>query len=137
MRNEHIREVDRYNRSVLQWVRNVERLRHSSDEKAERPIPPLLPTWVDEYEQENHLRRVSVTQEGIRFFVTFDRPRKPLRFEEYSDVTCRLRELCIAVARQTLELGDSTTMPQISLYAGTGITSDFLIMCRAPDRHFL
>lgn len=79
---------------------------------------------------------VATDRRGIRFFVTFDHPAG-------GGYNPRQREIAIKTIREkceeVIELwngAEGVTTPQISIYAGSGSMTDFLVMARAPHPRF-
>lgn len=132
-----INAVNRYNED--QWKRFLDKDRNAKDAS-----PPRSPE-IDKLIENGTLRCVPLYTRGIRMFITFDHPRQPLRRETRSWVVEQICEKCDRLRNfwegrtEASEQGgeDSPILPpNISIYAGAGSMSDFLIMARAPHKHF-
>jgi hypothetical protein len=138
--NEQAQRITEYNRDIVAWVREAtkddlldpDQVQHQND-LSRAPIPP---SWIRDYEDAHLLRPISLIEPGINFYITFDHPVRTLKRPQKDDVLVRIRRECEQVAAQALQLGHTTSFPQMSLYEGYGTMSEFLIFCRAPDRHF-
>ena len=101
------------------------------------PVPKEPPKWVGDYVKRNLLRPISVGLHGVKFYVRFDQPRRPLRRMERDSITRRMRlVLSSAAVRARSSYPELEHDVQLQLYVGTGPMTDFLIIGRAPDRHF-
>jgi hypothetical protein len=101
------------------------------------PKEPRQPEWVSDFVAKNLLRSLSLENHGVRFYITFDHPRRPLRRPEREVLAKQILERCRSVAIQTRSRPDvDADSLQLSLYVGSGPMTDFLIMARAPDGHF-
>ncbi|MBK5220039.1 MAG: hypothetical protein JJE35_09685 [Thermoleophilia bacterium] len=130
-----IEAVNDYNQK--QWYRHKY---GTSNVEMEPPRPPE----AEELLENGALRRVALDTRGIRMFMTFDHPRQPFRPETKRWVIEQILEKCNQVRAlwdgrtETLGSGKEVNipLPNISIYAGAGSMSDFLIMARAPHKHF-
>ena len=123
--NQQVIQLAEHNRDVLRVAKSHEA----------HPLPPP-PTWVDDYLESNCLGKISVSEHGIRFYLTFNDPRKPFREEERRHALGAMMRQCEEVVRESLERFPQANPPQMSLYSGYGSMTQFLILARAPDQHF-
>jgi len=129
--NDHVHELARYNSSAFA----------AANSSPQGPTPSI-PKWVPEFEELNLLGAVPLDRRGIRFYVRFDHPKRPLRRPERESIARQISETCTRVAvetRRRLRTEDPERADdpvQLSLYVGSGPMTDYLIMARAPDTHF-
>ena len=105
---------------------------------------PARPETVEELISNGILRPVSLATRGIRLFITFDHPRQPFRPETRDVVVGQIMEKCNEINQrwegleETLPSGETREVhpPKVSIYAGGGSMTDFLVMVRAPHGHF-
>jgi hypothetical protein len=118
--NDHVRELDDFNQTVM------------SDPDAN----VALPNWVEQFTRLGLLISQSLVRKGMKFFVTFNHPRRNLNRHEREHVVSRIIERCELVARETQAKFEELHPPELAVYAGLGPETDLLIMARAPDTHF-
>ena len=114
--------------------------RHKSEAGA-TPEPPLSrPAEINALVSSGVLRPVPLDTRGIRVFITFDHPRQPFRPETRSLEVRAVKRKCDEVRRswegRKEKTGEAIAPPNISIYAGAGSMTDFLVMARAPHKHF-
>jgi uncharacterized protein with GYD domain len=131
IKNRHVEEIAKYNALVM----DVE---SSSPTKREDEYP-TAPEWVELFVKSDLLRPLPLNARGVKFYITFDHPRRPMRTAERENVVRQIVDKCVETLRETRrrlaqELDGSTI--QLSFYSGSGPLTDFLIMARAPDAHF-
>jgi hypothetical protein len=127
--------VNQYNEQ--QWLRHT-----GANEEADAPA--ARSAEVDELIERGTLRAVPLDTRGIRMFITFDHPRQPFRPETRAwvvkDIRKKCEEVCLSWEGRTERLGTGQEVeipfPNISIYAGAGSMTDFLVMVRAPHKHF-
>jgi hypothetical protein len=127
--------VNQYNEDQWRWHKDVEESNTSLPTRSEE-ISSLVSNGT--------LRPVSMGIRGIRFFITFDHPRQPFRHETRRYVVKQIRAKCEEIRaswegrEETLASGKKRPIipPKISIYAGAGSMTDFLVMARAPHGHF-
>jgi hypothetical protein len=133
-----VRVIDAVNQyNALQWKHHAEK-----SEVPDRPI--TRPHYVDELIESGVLRVVGLDTRGIRMFITFDYPRQPFRPETRAWAVNTIREKCKEIRElwqnrtEQLESGEERTIPapNFSIYAGAGSMTDFMVMVRAPHKHF-
>jgi hypothetical protein len=94
------------------------------------------PDWVASFESKNLIRELPLDSAGVRFFITFDHPRRLLRRAERELVIKQLRDKCTAVVAATHTRLRREEPIQLTMYSGTGPMTEFLIIARAPDGDF-
>jgi hypothetical protein len=120
--NTRVEQLDAYNRAIMGGREN-----HEIEE----------PEWLPEFRSAALVRELPLDHHGIRFYVTFDHARRPLRRQERDVVARQIQAKCAEVeVRTRARLPGESDSLQLSFYAGTGPMTEFLIMARAPDRHF-
>lgn len=77
--------------------------------------------------------RLPLTRRGIRFYILFDHPRKPLTPAQRGEVVNSIKAKCFEIDSHWQE-GEHPS--QISLYAGAGTMTDFLVVGRTPYGKF-
>ncbi|MBS1863960.1 MAG: ATP-binding protein [Actinobacteria bacterium] len=130
-----VEEINEYN---AHQAKRLLRLTEDDEEYLERPA------GVDELVEGGILRSIPLDTRGIRMFITFDHPRQPFRPETRTLAVKELRNKCREVREswvgETEENGSGERVPvqppNISIYAGAGSMTDFLIIARAPHKHF-
>jgi hypothetical protein len=133
--NPLINLVNHYNDS--QWRR------HSRKDLTDEP-PPTRPAEIEPLLANGSLRPIPLDTRGIRMFITFDHPRQPFRAETRRRVVKDIKGKCEEIRKrweekeEVLESGEVRNIPppNISIYAGGGSMTDFLVMARAPHGHF-
>ncbi|HEX6602717.1 MAG TPA: hypothetical protein VF030_08745, partial [Solirubrobacterales bacterium] len=130
-----INEINQYNHAQYRQL-----LRADED-----PVtPPPRPDGASDLIENGSLRSVPLDTRGIRLFITFDHPRQPFRPETRKWVVRDLKTKCEEIRRSwegRMEIdgsGEKVAVhpPNISIYAGAGSMTDFLLMARAPHKHF-
>lgn len=102
------------------------------------------PDGIEELIDDGTVRSVPLDTRGIRMFITFDHPRQPLRPETRAravkDLKMKCQEVRDSWVGETEVDGNgrkvSIPPPNISIYAGAGSMTDFLVVARAPHKHF-
>lgn len=130
--NELINSVNAYNDAQVTAFRALDPLLDSPPEIR----TPDRPDGVDALVAEGLLLEIPVMTRGVRFYITFDHPRRALSPAELTDVIERIDKKCDEVKRVWAARDPNGVEPQISFYSGIGTMTDFLVLARAPYGHF-
>ena len=133
-----IAAINAYN--SCEWSRHERR--QEKEEKGEEwregdaAEPCVRPAETDRLIAAGALGAIPLDTRGIRLFITFDHPRQPFRPETRAFAVRRIREKCDEIRAKWQARPGIDSPPRISIYAGAGSMTDFLVMVRAPHGHF-
>ncbi len=130
--NELIGSINAYNDAQVAEYRAHNPL----GDRAIDPYEPDRPDGADALIAAGMLAPVPLWTKGVRFYITFDHPRRALSPAQVADVEKRIEAKCEEVRRRWARRDPNGVEPQISFYSGTGTMTDFLVLSRAPYGHF-
>ncbi|HTR74169.1 MAG TPA: ATP-binding protein [Solirubrobacterales bacterium] len=132
--------------SLIEAINEYNERQAASLFESDRDLTSYLerPEGVEALIEDGTVRSVPLDTRGIRMFITFDHPRQPLRPETRARAVEELKKKCREVRESWVgetEVDGSGNevpiqLPNISIYAGAGSMTDFLVIARAPHKHF-
>lgn len=132
-----VKAVSAHNRRYCQGLRNyVDIEPDSGPEKADVGLESFA-EQLDLLQRGGWLRQFNPERHGVKFFITYGTPSRALRPSEKEVALKRIIETCDRVVDAAREYqDDEDAPPEISVYSGTGTMTNFIIMAKAPDKHF-
>lgn len=136
LRDEELHAIGEYNRQQADTAPLIDEVHYGQREWADVPEIPR-PAMVDELISAGALKSVPLSTRGVRFFVTFDPPRRPFARDMKKLTLDSLRTKCLEVTEKWRKLMPELDRPHVSIYSGNStLMSDFIVMARAPHGCF-
>lgn len=97
----------------------------TSDETRAELSELLEQGWIKQFNPESP---------GVKFFISYGQPRRALKPSERESALKRIVATCDRVVIEAESYAQ--TSPEVSIYAGSGTMTNFLILAKAPEQHF-